>query len=367
MRDFFSWAFPIGRLFGIPVRVHVLFPLIAAGLILRTAFQKDPPLPAGTWIDASMLEGLLFIVVLLHEFGHCFGARLVDGDAKEVLMWPLGGLAFVDVPHTPRANFIAVAAGPAVNLVICLISGFFFVWLTGFEVRPPWNPLPGTYGWYPYRLDESGAILLYKWDGNPLGPGDALLPLTTHLGVITLARLFWISWVLFWLNVVVIGFPLDGGRMFQCALWPRWGYRQATLAAVYAGFIFALLFGVIAIMSNELLLLGLGLFIYVTCRQQWFFLEAGGEDALLGYDFSQGYTSLERDPPPPRRRRRNFWQRWLDERARRKRQRQEEKQEAEERRMDELLEKVQREGLQALSDEERRFMKRVSDKYRNRQ
>ena len=59
---------------------------------------------------------LLFGIILLHEFGHCFGARYVDGDAKEVLIWPLGGLAFVDVPHTPRALFIATAAGPAVNV-----------------------------------------------------------------------------------------------------------------------------------------------------------------------------------------------------------------------------------------------------------
>jgi hypothetical protein len=128
-----------------------------------------------------------------------------------------------------------------------------------------------------------------------------------------------------------------------------------------------LLLGIVAIWRNELLTAFLALFVYVSCQQQWILLETGGEEALLGYDFSQGYTSLERDPPPRRRRRRNFWQRWLDERARRKRQRQEEQREAEERRMDQLLEKVQREGLQALSDEERRFMKRVSDKFRNRQ
>ena len=47
---------------------------------------------------------LLFGIILLHEFGHCFGARYVDGDAKEILIWPLGGLAYVDVPHTPRAQ-----------------------------------------------------------------------------------------------------------------------------------------------------------------------------------------------------------------------------------------------------------------------
>ena len=45
-------------------------------------------------------------IVLLHEFGHCAGARAVDGDAHQILMWPLGGLAAIEVPHTPRANFM---------------------------------------------------------------------------------------------------------------------------------------------------------------------------------------------------------------------------------------------------------------------
>jgi hypothetical protein len=48
-------------------------------------------------------------------------------------------------------------------------------------------------------------------------------------------------------------------------------------------------------------------------------------------------------------------------------QREQEQREAEERRMDELLAKVQREGMNSLTDEEKRFLKRVSDRYRNRQ
>src|SRR3954454_14464968 len=127
MWDPFSWSLSLGRVRGINVRMHVLFPVVALGLILRIAFKKD--VIAGTWIDASMLMALLFFAVLLHEFGHCIGARLVDGDAHQILLWPLGGLAAIEVPHTPRANFIATAAGPAANLVICLVSGLFFLWL----------------------------------------------------------------------------------------------------------------------------------------------------------------------------------------------------------------------------------------------
>jgi len=360
MQDFFRWSLPLGRFFGIPVRVHWLFPFVAVGLILQAGLQKD--VIAGTWLDATMLEALLFGVILLHEFGHCFGARAVDGDAQEVLMWPLGGLAFVDVPHTPRANFIATAAGPAVNVLICIVSGLLFSWVTHFEVRLPWNPIPGDWGWYPYRIDEAGRIALFKWDGTQLAE--------TPLAVIILARLFWISWFLFLLNVLVPGFPLDGGRLFQCAVW-WWqsDYRQGTILAVYAGFVSAIVFGIYGIAGKEVLGLGLALFIFITCQQQMLLLEHGGEDALLGYDFSQGYTSLERDQPAPRRRRRrpNFWQRWWQRRAARKLQRQQEQRQAEERRMDELLAKVQQNGLQSLSEEERRFLKRVSDKYRNRQ
>src|SRR5438128_11651948 len=108
MRDLFAWSLPLGRLFGIAIKVHILFPVVAIALILKVAYQKE--VIPGTWIDASMLMGLLFVTVLLHEFGHCAGARYVEGDAQEVLLWPLGGLAFVDVPHTPRANLLTVLA-----------------------------------------------------------------------------------------------------------------------------------------------------------------------------------------------------------------------------------------------------------------
>ena len=67
--------------------------------------------------------GLLFLSILLHEFGHCFAARSVDGDATEMLLWPLGGLAYCDVPHTPRANLITALGGPAVNLALCVLAG----------------------------------------------------------------------------------------------------------------------------------------------------------------------------------------------------------------------------------------------------
>jgi Zn-dependent protease len=356
MRDPLSWSIPLPvRLFGITVRVHVLF-LIVLGVVLRIIYPKEMPNqdapPAGTYLDAWALVGILFATVLLHELGHCLGARLVHGDAHEILLWPLGGLATLELPQRARAHFVAVAAGPATNLLIFLTAGL----LLGFvaDVRPPWDPQ-----WNPCRIDATGAIKLTDWEGNAVHVANA--------GVVLLARIFWLNWILFLLNLLP-GFPLDGGRLLQCLLWPGTGFRQATVYAIFAGFITMLVIGVYAIWVYDPLFLFLALFIYYTCRQQWFILENGGEDSVFGYDFSQGYTSLEGEtPPPPRRPQTSFWRRWLQKRAARKIQRAQEIREAEDRRMDELLDKVHREGKNALTDEERRFLNRVSDRYRNRQ
>src|SRR5205085_318874 len=93
----------------------------------------------------------LFVSVLLHEFGHCFGARLVDGEANEVLLWPLGGLANCDVPHTPRANFITAAAGPLVNLLLCVLAGGV---LLLFSLRPSLDP----------TITQLWKCELYNWE-----------------------------------------------------------------------------------------------------------------------------------------------------------------------------------------------------------
>jgi Zn-dependent protease len=364
MRDPFLWSFPLGRVLGISIRVHVLYPVVALGLVLRVAFTLKPaPYPEGTWIDVLVLSLLLLVCVLLHEFGHCFAARWVDGEANEILVWPLGGLANVDVPHTPWAHGFTAAAGPAVNLVLCLVCAVLLAFAVDPSFRPPLSPL-----WYPFRdgqevvdLHEAGkgAVALTTWAGNMVAVNSAW--------PVTLARLFYLNWMLFWLNILLVGFPMDAGRILQAALWPRLGYASATRAAVFTGFVMVLVVGIFSIYSNEILPLCLAAFIYISCRNQWIVLETGGEDGPFGYDFSQGYTSLERDQPAaPPRPRLSWWQRWLRNRSARKRQRQIEQREADERRLDELLEKIQREGKAALTDEEHRFMKRVSDRYRNR-
>jgi Zn-dependent protease len=353
MRDPFTWSIPLGRIFGITVRLHILFVAFVLVMWLKTLVNTSSE--QASWM--LVLLALLFFSVLLHEFGHCFAARRMDGEANEVLLWPLGGLAKCEVPHSPWAHFVTAAGGPLVNILLCIGAAAVLVF---YHFRPSLNPLP----------DQCWATLLYNWhEGQTWGSRWAGKPpeLTLPTGLYLTAQFFWVNWVLFLINVVLIGFPLDGGRMLQATLWPRLGYRAAMRAAIFVGFVVMLIVACYAAIREDVLLLILAWCIYQACKQEWIALEVGGEESLFGYDFSQGYTSLERDQPPaPRKKQPNFFQRWLQRRAARKLQRAQEQQEADERRMDELLEKIAREGKQALTEEEQRFLKRVSDRYRNR-
>ncbi len=385
MRDPITWSFPLGRMFGIHVRVHILLPLVMLGLILRVTAAKDTDV---TLARAAEVMALLFLSILLHEFGHCFAARSVDGDAEEVLLWPLGGLAYCDLPHTPRAHLITALGGPFANLLLCVVAGGALAFAS---LVPPFNPFDS-----PYRLElthwPDGARRTEATAAHPAAepsaPAKAAVPpakgataaaapqapaaAVTAANPIPLTvwqrlagELFWLNWFLLLINVCLPGFPLDGGRVLQSILWARSDYRQATATASYAGFIVMLVIGVFAIVTDSVLAFALALFVYVSCKQQLILLETGGEDAPFGYDFSQGYTSLEgSQPAAPPQRRLNWFQRWMQRRAARKAQREIEQRESEERRMDELLDKVQRTGLQSLTDEERRFLTRVSARYR---
>ncbi len=355
MRDPFTWSVPFGRLFGINIRIHLLFPFVAVALILRTAYRKD--VAPGAWIDAAIIMTLLFLSVLAHEFGHCFGARWVNGDATEVLLWPLGGLASVDIPHTPRAHFITTAAGPAVNFFLAMFALLALQVVYEHPLQPSWVPF-----FYEGR-GENGLVSLLTWHGTR----EAVSP---YSAASLLAWLFWVNYALFLLNVVLIGFPLDGGRLFRAVLWPYVGFRVATLYAVFAGFVTMFVVGLYGIVADnghgELLALCLAAFIYVACKHEWIMLETGGDDSAFG-DFSQGYTSLERDelrPAAPPRPRLSWWQRWQQRRLARRLQREQENREADERRFDQLLEKISAHGKAALTEEELRFMKHHSERYK---
>ncbi len=398
MRDPMSWSIPVFRAFGIQVRVHIFFFVITIGLFLRqlSLTQYDNV----WWLDKLLLTVVvLFVSVLLHEFGHCFGARYVGGDAREILIWPLGGLAYTEIPHRWRALFITVAAGPAVNVLICLVCAVAMI-AAGFvpSLNPTADPhatqmsnyrdgrtytsvytakiyKPGTseeptFKEFQQKRDEyekqSNArfpkatdTAEYEKAVGAMGYERAIVP-----GWLVWAyRIFWLNWLLFLFNMIP-AYPLDGGQLLQSLVWARTDHRRGVVVASYTGFAFAIVFLIASIAWNESLFLGLALFMLYSASMKLMQLEM--EEGPFGYDFSAGYTSLEKDDEPaPQPKRPGPITRWREARRARKVAREAEQKQQDDEHMDQLLEKIARSGQASLTDEERQFLKRVSARKRN--
>lgn len=397
MRDPMTWSIPLFRAFGIQVKLHILYIVIMLAMLLRAYSETASK---GHFAEFALLLIVMpFVVVLLHEFGHCFAARKVDGEADEILMWPLGGLAYCAVPHTPKANFICTIGGPLVNVILCVVSGAALFaegylapinifasrqvyhpelhnWQTGGEGKP--------YADSPYFVTEEGrkapTMEYYVEDGkfkvrNPSKPTEWVPARMAEYEVyppwvLWTARFFFLNWFLLLFNLIP-AFPLDGGRMLQQIIWGRTGdYRAGTQIACWTGLITSLLFLIVSFWWNDALLLGLGIFMMFASYQQLVILERGTmEEGTFGYDFSKGYGGFgpdDDDKPAAKPKRVGPIKRWLQARRARKIQRENTQRAADEARLDELLDKISRTGKESLTPEERRFMDRVSARYRNR-
>src|SRR4051812_9913331 len=88
-------SFPLFTAWGIRVRVHASLVVLVVLVLLLGLGQGF------TWQDRLQSMSVLFVIILLHEFGHCFAARAVGGEANDILMWPLGGLAMANPPRRP--------------------------------------------------------------------------------------------------------------------------------------------------------------------------------------------------------------------------------------------------------------------------
>lgn len=337
------WSFKVGRLFGIDVRVHVAFVLCAVWLLSREIAHARSVGPdwslAHVMVAALALELILFFIVLVHEFGHCFGARYVGGDADAILLWPLGGLATVDPPHNPHAHMITTVAGPMVNVVFCAISSVALVSWTGRLGAVPWNPL------YPM---------------TPVDP--AVYPTVAQAWVM---RFYGVSYVLLLFNLLPV-FPFDGGRMLHAWLWRRKGYAQAMMTATSVGMVGAVVLFLFGLFTEEnLLLLMIAVFGYVNCWQvrrqltQDSWAGTGSGEAWLG---GSGQFDDEREHG----RRPGFMQRRRARRAAAKAAAARRREELHEQRVEAALRKVSESGLDALTPGERRLLEEETRRRRTR-
>ncbi|MDB5298398.1 MAG: hypothetical protein JWO87_61 [Phycisphaerales bacterium] len=116
------------RILGVDVCVHWSW-LLALPLCVPFRNQIAQTTP---WIVAD--AAALFVLVLLHEFGHALACKSVGGTARRIVLWPLGGLAFVTPPQRPWAVIWCMAAGPLVNLAIVPLTLAAFYLGQSFEV-----------------------------------------------------------------------------------------------------------------------------------------------------------------------------------------------------------------------------------------
>ncbi|GEM_PF-1084552 len=180
--DFLGFGIPVGKYFGIQVRLHFTFVIFAFWRVMQ---YQD------ILLGLAVVVGL-YVCILLHEFGHALAARWCDGEATEILLWPLGGLAFVRPAFHPMAHLITTVAGPFVTLVLW---AFFY-----------------------------GFLWLYQ---NVL-PDSFVLPNFLLNFIATMA--FW-NFILLIFNLIP-AFPMDGGRILRDLLWFGMSAEASTRIAV---------------------------------------------------------------------------------------------------------------------------------------
>src|SRR5258706_11833553 len=187
-------SFRLFRLVGIDVYLHWSWFVVAAIEIQYRKGDYSSPM----W---NVLEYLaLFVIVTMHEFGHALACRQVGGQANQIVLWPLGGVAYVDPPPRPGAMLWSIAAGPLVNVAL------FFV------LTPLWM-LSRSLGW-PDTMPDLYRLLFAIWS---------------------------INLVLLIFNLLPI-YPLDGGQILRSLLWFVLGRARTLTVAAFLGF-----FGVAAV------------------------------------------------------------------------------------------------------------------------
>lgn len=201
-------SFSIGRILGIPIRIHWTW-LLYAGLF---------GLFNGTM--AAFLFVLIFASVLLHELGHSAVAKLLGIPVRHITLYPLGGAAQMAAEPRHWTHEVAIAvAGPLVNFV--LVAG----------------------------LVPLGIFL----------PAGLAQELCLNLGIANL--------VLGLFNLVP-AFPLDGGRVLKAVLTPRLGALRATITAASVGKYCAMGLGVLGLVLGHFMLVALAFFIWVLGQQE---------------------------------------------------------------------------------------------------
>ena len=161
--------------------------------------------------------------MMTHEFGHALACRQVGGRADRIVLWPLGGVAYVDPPPRPGATLWSIAAGPLVNVVLIPIL------------------------WIAVTLSRSAGMAATAPDLFQL-----------------VQAVFWINVGLLVFNILPI-YPLDGGQILRSLLWFVMGRARSLMVATIIGFIGVIGFIGLAFWRQSPWLGAVALFMLLNC------------------------------------------------------------------------------------------------------
>lgn len=327
-QHFIALSLPVGRMFHARVRISLHFLTV---FVAVWTHHRSPGL-------AAMFTAALFLTALLHELAHLLLSRLSSGQPDELVIWPLGGGGNIVGGFGQDAAALTVLAGPMLNLGI-------------FALMLPWC----------LNLAPIGTLL------NPFQLPIALpteLSLTQQWQLMVLSA----NWIMFLANLIPI-WPMDAARLVLMISGRYSGTEAAMTMLLRMGIPLSLGLATIGVLGQWIWLCYLGglLLLLNVVLLVPPLPDESSDDAFMGYDFSQGYTSLERSVPAELRERNpGFLERWKRRRAAARAERDRERELAERRQLDELLSKVHEQGLAALSPAERKLLNRVSDQLRQR-
>lgn len=324
--------------FGIRVRAHASLVVLIALVLL---FGLGPGSSAALRVQSM---SILFLVILLHEFGHCFAARWTGGEANEIVMTPLGGVALAMARRRPWPTAVTVAGGPLVNVIICIVCGFAMYMLRGVWPLGPWQ-----FGRYVPLNSQWGDVYGY------------------------VAWTYAISYGLLLFNLLPV-FPLDGGQLLQACLWKPLGYYRSMLITVNVGLVGSVLMAMVAIASfgnpfGGMILLIIAINCFFTCLQVRGQLRAEGpwgfqeEDSV---DYAASIYGSTTTTAASRARKQSRFSKWSAARAKRRAESEIASEAAEQAQIDQILAKVSAHGMQSLSAAEKRALHKATERQRQR-
>jgi Zn-dependent protease len=165
----------------------------------------------------------LFLIVLMHEYGHALACRQVGGTANQIVLWPLGGVAYVSPPQRPGATLWSIAAGPLVNVVLL-----------------------------PILYSAASVSQSLGW-AQTMPDAYQLLRAVLFINI---------SLLIF--NILPI-YPLDGGQILRSLLWFVLGRARSLMVATILGLLGVVGFFALALLQRSLWIGAISVFMLMNC------------------------------------------------------------------------------------------------------